>query len=292
VGENPLLIASKAYVYWQYYNAGIRPDPEYLTKAWDLADRLARVDPASHYVDLIRGLVEAHQGQLAASVGRLRRALSKDPNDVDALTWLVVMLNMAGRSDEALALAMRLHNLDPLNWMARLGPLASEYYLGRIDRAVDLARKLPPEDLEIVISAFVVVQVYAQAGDIAEAAAQADAMTARNPDEPFGRLAQLLMHALGGRGDEARRGLTADLVEMARADMQYSAWVADILAAAGGADQALEWLEHAVARGFLNYPFLATHDRLLAPIRDVPRFKALLDDLRPKWEAFASAEPA
>jgi hypothetical protein len=48
--------------------------------------------------------------------------------------------------------------------------------------------------------------------------------------------------------------------------------------------EALDWIENAVRRGYLNYPLLAVHDPLLEPARAEPRFKALLEAVRPQWE--------
>jgi hypothetical protein len=40
------------------------------------------------------------------------------------------------------------------------------------------------------------------------------------------------------------------------------------------------------SRGFINYPFLAEHDVLLAKIRDDPSFQAFLRTVRERWERF------
>jgi hypothetical protein len=45
-------------------------------------------------------------------------------------------------------------------------------------------------------------------------------------------------------------------------------------------DQALDWLEHCVDRGSINYPMLAHDDPLLEPLRGNPRFRRLLGRVR------------
>jgi hypothetical protein len=51
-------------------------------------------------------------------------------------------------------------------------------------------------------------------------------------------------------------------------------------------ERALDWLEHWVDRGSINYPMLAHGDPLLQPLRGEPRFQRLLDRVRPEWERF------
>jgi non-specific serine/threonine protein kinase len=54
----------------------------------------------------------------------------------------------------------------------------------------------------------------------------------------------------------------------------------------GDSDRALQWLEVAVQRGFINYPFLAKHDPSLARFRTHPRWSKLLGTVRQRWEQF------
>jgi hypothetical protein len=55
-------------------------------------------------------------------------------------------------------------------------------------------------------------------------------------------------------------------------------------------DAAIEWTRIAISRGFMNYPFLATHDPFLASIRAGARFQPLMIGLRPRWEALVEWE--
>jgi non-specific serine/threonine protein kinase len=51
-------------------------------------------------------------------------------------------------------------------------------------------------------------------------------------------------------------------------------------------DKSLEWLENAVDRGFINYPFLNEYDPFLENIRGEPRFKKLMERVKHEWENF------
>jgi hypothetical protein len=71
---------------------------------------------------------------------------------------------------------------------------------------------------------------------------------------------------------------------------RFLAWCYALL---GDGERAVYWLRLAADRGFINYPFLAEHDVLLAKIRDDPSFQAFLPTVHERWERFAaSARPA
>jgi non-specific serine/threonine protein kinase len=50
--------------------------------------------------------------------------------------------------------------------------------------------------------------------------------------------------------------------------------------------EALDWLENAVHKGFINYPFISEHDPFLKNIRSEPRFKKLMERVKREWENF------
>jgi non-specific serine/threonine protein kinase len=51
-------------------------------------------------------------------------------------------------------------------------------------------------------------------------------------------------------------------------------------------NQALDWLEHAVKRGWINFPLFAKNDPFLENIRGEPRFKKLMERVKHEWENF------
>ncbi|HVL68537.1 MAG TPA: protein kinase [Vicinamibacterales bacterium] len=287
VGQNPLLLASKAYVHWQYYNAGVRPEPGSLDTAEQYVDQLEALDPRSPKVDLLRGLIAGHRRRPADAIRHLRRAIQEEPNDVDALTWLVVFLAMVGRPEQARQFADRLRAIDPLNMVSRIAPLVLDYYAGRLEDALVQASRLTPEDMDNPVVALSVMQLRAQAGRIEEAEALARSFAERHPGSPFAVIGLMLVDAARGVSG-VREKLTPEVAAVARADMQYSSWIAEIFALTGDADLALDWLDHAVSLGFLNYPWLAEHDRFLDGLRQDPRFAAVLERAHAGWRAVES----
>ena len=66
----------------------------------------------------------------------------------------------------------------------------------------------------------------------------------------------------------------------------YSFYLADFYAMLDEREQALDWLENAVNRGFINYPYLSEYDPFLAKLRGDPRFQKLMVRVKGEWERF------
>ena len=66
---------------------------------------------------------------------------------------------------------------------------------------------------------------------------------------------------------------TADFLAAARRDCQYAGFLVTFHAMLDDKDLALQWLEIAVNRGLINYPFLHDYDPFLAKFRGQPRFE-------------------
>jgi hypothetical protein len=102
----------------------------------------------------------------------------------------------------------------------------------------------------------------------------------------FTRCARFLKLALRGEREQIPELLTPDFVAAARRDCLYAGFLVTLYAILDEKDRALEWLETAVSRGLINYPFFHDYDPFLAKLRGEPRFEELMDSVRREWEAF------
>jgi hypothetical protein len=100
-----------------------------------------------------------------------------------------------------------------------------------------------------------------------------------------GKLGQALAFAL--RGDRARtlQAVTSEVRSTCKRDAAWSYMLGEILARAGAKEEAFEWLENGVNRGFINYPFMLK-DPFLDNIRGDERFKKLMQRVKYEWEHF------
>jgi non-specific serine/threonine protein kinase len=92
--------------------------------------------------------------------------------------------------------------------------------------------------------------------------------------------------ALQEKKQEALKIMTPELEKTLRWDEQMTWEMAANYALIGERREALNWLEIAVNRGFINYPFLSEYDPLLENIRGEPRFKTLMGRVKHEWENF------
>jgi eukaryotic-like serine/threonine-protein kinase len=85
------------------------------------------------------------------------------------------------------------------------------------------------------------------------------------------------------------RLMTPEFQKTCRRDCEWSYWIASRLALLGAKPQALDWLENAVNRGFINYPYLQC-DPFFDDMRGDVRHKKLLDRAKHEWEHFEVPE--
>lgn len=96
----------------------------------------------------------------------------------------------------------------------------------------------------------------------------------------------MALKAVDGQAEEMRALMTESVRKTGRRDPQFSHYMADVYALAGMHDDALEWLENALSRGWVNYPFTVLHDPLLVPLRGDRRFMKIAEQMRKQWQQF------
>ncbi len=109
---------------------------------------------------------------------------------------------------------------------------------------------------------------------------------AGNFQDELAPLETAFKHALRREREPVLGLLTGKLKDFAWNDPETPELVAGWLSLVGEREKALDWLEHWIDRGSINYPMLAHGDPLLEPLRGEPRFQRLLARVRPEWESF------
>ncbi len=92
--------------------------------------------------------------------------------------------------------------------------------------------------------------------------------------------------ALLGERRKALRAATPELKQAARWNEQYSFHMAECYVLMDEPAQALEWLENAIRRGFINFPFLANAAPFLDGVREDRRFRQLMTKVKRQWNRF------
>jgi non-specific serine/threonine protein kinase len=286
IGRNALLLSTRGQVYWQFVNAGISSDPEYLARAKQCAAEAAELEPASPHVLRVQGLISLQEGKMQESILLLKRSIAADPNDSDSLSWYSALCALSGKAHAAMPLARRILEIDPLTPTYRFVPGLLSVMAGEFADALpsfDDAIRLDPANPMLL---FFRGQALALDGRSDEAIVQFDSLERHCGDHYFCRLGAIMTAALRGDAASAEQQITPSFEEITAADPHYTWVLAECYSLLGQEEQALVWLQKAVDKGFLNYPIIGRWDPLLANLRQNASFPDLLKRIRGLWEKF------
>jgi eukaryotic-like serine/threonine-protein kinase len=286
VGDDPLLYGALAYYCWAAYDCGFSHEEETLMQAEECAAKSLALNPNLSHAWLAMGLVRYKRGDMQEWVRHAKRAVDLDRN-IDALWMLAFVLAEVGRSKEAYVYGDEGTARDPLTFITALGRAVVDLFEGKFDDAVnrirDSAARLASGE---PFSGCWLGKAAMYAGRDDEARSVLGAVAAMNV-VPWSDFAKLGVGALA-RDRRAVRDVLANstLRSIARTDEYYPTFLATCLSCVGEADEALDWIEHAISWGFSNHRFLEHHNHFLEPLRGDARFQTLLGRARDRERAF------
>lgn len=289
IGDNALILEDLGVAYFQYVNIGaaIGREDAFLAKAEQCAQRIFLLEPDSPRGHIVRAHVHMARGEVHAAGRSFRRVLAANPQEVSALQMYVHLLGwLVGKAELWPDFVARLAAVDPLSGISHLVRAMALFFSGRLEDAIAAARAMVELDPITPVLRANLVMVLAYAGRTEEAEALTATVRAE-ADSDVGTWQIGLLRA-------AWRGDRAEVVRLTEGPHKQTAlWDAELpwlLAIAhaqvGLHDDALDWLERAIDGGMINYPFFATHDRFLDPLRESPRFQRALGRAHRAWDAF------
>ncbi len=246
-----------------------------MDQAFELATRAGELDNDLPEVEVALGLVDVfrHRDYVRAE-RRFDRAIELNPSYEFAHRARALLMVHLGRFDEGRAAIDRALDLDPLNPF--VASLAGDVYAGSGDteRALELYYEASALDVGHPLGYQGAAVILCQRGDVDEAEALFEQARALSENDPLvvGDLGYCF--ASSGRSGEARV-LLAELRERAS-----NAWVSPVSVglihlALGERDEALAELERAFELHAYRMSEIGV-DRRWDPLRDDPRFRALL----------------
>jgi tetratricopeptide (TPR) repeat protein len=259
---------------------------EYIEKAEEFARKALALDSESAEAHLVLGFTnQAFRGDQRKAFYHLKRALARNPDDPHTLLWLVVGHTLVGKVRQARPLWDRLRRVDPLNpflsWPAFLDVME-----GQLDLPNDYLMAFFRMEPQSPAALFFTAMWLAYSGQFEEARGLVEENLGTDSDNALTRGSLLVKFAVEGDEDRICELVAGDFVRTARRDPQWSYFVAGLHALAGFEKEALDWLSNAVDRGFVNYPFISQHDRLIESIRGEARFQEILTRAKREWEHF------
>jgi tetratricopeptide (TPR) repeat protein len=288
-GETPPLLAVLTWTKVLQVRSSMARSRSLLDEADAETRRLLAQAPDAAYGHSLLGHIAYERGQMPEAAHHLKLALEREPNDSDTL--LMLGMTYVGAGQNALAFEttgrmMKCDPLSPLSWMAVGVP---SWFVGRAAESIASIE----HGLEMDPRNFIVHWAlgYAQAllGLLDQARRHATALNDLGPDAAYTRQLLSLLDGLEGQPASALERIAALDVELLDAHHQFH--LAESFIQAGAYDRGLELLERSIS-GFYPYPFLAEHCRLLDPVRDTPRFQAVLARAKDAVESFAAREAA
>ncbi len=277
MGDNARLYAALGRAYLQYREAGIDLSERPLVEADRCTTKVFALEPSSAAGMQLRGWIHYSRGNVRQAVRDLEASLEREPNDADTLLLLSNCYLISGRVAAARPLIARVLEIDPLTPVTRCMPAYADIVEGNVSAsAIAAYRQMFEMDESNPMGRLFYAYVLALSGNNDEMRAIGNGFA---PDVRGTLPARVAMFIAGGEPP------TDIAVEQTASDV-FPRLLAYAYARAGMADEAIRWLQIAVDRGFINYPFLAEHDPSTKSLRRDPRFTSLLARVRERWEQF------
>jgi len=199
-----------------------------------------------------------------------QRAIALDPNYATAHHWYAEFLAYMGRFDESADEYARARQLDPFSLIIRTDYAVSLYYARKYDASVAEFLAVQAVDPSFP-RARLLSDVYEKQGRLNDAISEARKEIPQNEFWANARLARL--YALAGQRSRSKQLLQN--LEHSYESMKNPNLLLPCLIALGDYDRAITLLEEAYNEHYTTITWLKV-EPLYDPLRDKPRFKALL----------------
>jgi serine/threonine-protein kinase len=225
----------------------------------------------------------------------IRRAIQLSPNDPMARKLLADLLLLQGRIEEGLREGRAEVALDPLSSSTLAGQARRSLYSRRYDEAVELGEALRTRDPGNITAGWHLALSLILGGQSDQVrgllSGAASAPSSMGPMESAGAA---LIFGLMGMADSARVYLDEALSKSGDEYLDPGV-VWPTYAALGERDEAFAWLEQGLEVGAYSNAFVGVNP-LADPLRDDPRFQAILDriglvHLKARFDSLAAADP-
>ena len=282
IGDNALLYSGLAFAYFNLVNIGVKQE-EYLVKAEEYVKNALGMDPEFPKAHVVLGWIYC-LGELPRSIYHLKKALEITPDDSMALGALAIDYLGVGKIPAAARISERLLKVDPLDYPPNYARGAVYFYDGQYDKALKAWEKLYTMYPESAYSKWSYALILTYNKQYEEAFSIIDQSAKTDPDNVLTKLGILLKYGVQGEKEKAVQEMTPDFKKTCRRTYTFAHHLAGVFALLDEKEEALNWLESAVNRGFINYPLLARHDPLLENIRGEARFRKLMERVKHEWE--------
>lgn len=276
---------SKAYVgladsYNLLREFAAMPEPEAYTRALAAAQKAVELDDNSAEAHASLAFVLAYwKWDIAGAEREFRRAIQLDPDYGAAHHWYANFLVLAGRSADAMNEINRAEQIDPGSNSVLADKALILFYLGRLDEAIVLAKKVEASQPSFLSTHRYLSYFYLAKGDDNGYADEALKAAALSHDEAEAEIAHAAQEGLKAGGEH--RMLTNTLKEEQKLYQQRRTspfFLAVTCARLGQQQDALHYLQAAYQEH--DPTLLAIRvNQALAPLHNDPAYRKLLAEV-------------
>jgi serine/threonine protein kinase len=285
VGENALLYAGIAYVFFQYINLGLKEEASCRKEVEGYLGKAFALDPHLALSNFVQGMLHTTDNPKAA-IRYFKQVLEANPNDFDTLFFLSCGLGTLGQRRAAVPLEERTIRIDPLNPAAHFHSGFNRLWEGEYALALEVMVKLHRSFPQDLLTTWSYGLSLAYMGKIDEAGSIFDQIAREQPGGFFADLGLALKCALEGKRSEALSRLDSSPRLQNTRDFQYVYWITECYALIDEKERALDWLERDVDLGMINYPLMNKLDPFLKNLRGEERFRKLMARVKKEWDEF------
>lgn len=289
VGENVVLLQGLAEVHLHANEYGVSLGEDSLRAAEKLASRIVALEPNAASAPYLLGRIERFRGSTTGAIARFEQALAIDPHHASSLLFLFHSCTVqAGRPDVAAPLREAVLAQDPLDLLTWFTVALHHWMNGDLEGARAAMKKagelVGGSDFADMVLAYILIWMDRRT----EALALVRDVVRRDTPDLFSEWGLFLQRTLEGAGASASEALSEGTRHYLWNDPEFVWLGVSTFALAGDRDEALTWLEHAVDRGWINYPLFSRQDPLLESVRGEARFEELMVTLKRDWDAFGA----
>ncbi len=259
-------------------SGGYSNDAGLLYKAVEELRQALQDDPNLTTVHSALAAVYIIQGRKELALAEVEKALKANPDDPEALIWLLNYHAFNGDDAQAIALARRMLEREPLFFPPRmvLGDILRTQ--GDTAGAIREQEKILLQAPENLYGIHFLARAYQEAGDLDKARRIQERGRAIAPANFLVRTGWALLLAQEGKRQEALQEMDEEVLKFAAANATTTLDAAEFYAVLGETAKALDWLDRAVRNGDDRAEWLRRDPRL-ASIRDEPRFRQIVDSI-------------
>lgn len=264
---------------------GIAPPPDAYELAEAAAERALKLDETLGEVQLARTIVDLYdKWDWEAVRSGFTQTIKYDPNIAETYahySWFIML--EGGNPEEILNTTERAMKIDPFTPLYPLYFGFQAFNLGRLDEAVEAARKSIELNPEYAYGYYVLGLALARLGDLDEAMEAHNKAVVLNPRWKFG-----LAHTYALTGDREKALAIAEKLMADPQPIDY--WgLAEIHTALGNKEEALKWLEESFDKRFSWTPWIEWNPHF-EPLFNEPQFGDLLERMNVKRRAALTAK--